>query len=122
MGEQQDGPLPTREGMVGHPAREVKWKMAYDVTLSMREIEKGKTIIDARELVSRINRNLPPKLKDLPFRVDMASQDPRPVNPLMMGERQIHVFNPRPAKWKRSRSRISSTISPRAWSSAGSLP
>jgi HD superfamily phosphohydrolase len=75
-------------------AREVKWKMAYDVTLSMREIEKGKTIIDARELVSRIKRSLPAKLKELPFRVDMASQDPRPVNPLMMGERQIYVFNP----------------------------
>ncbi len=75
-------------------SREVKWKMAYDVTLSMREIEKGKTIIDARELVNRIKRNLPSKLKELPFRVDMASQDPRPVNPLMMGERQIYVFNP----------------------------
>jgi HD superfamily phosphohydrolase len=75
-------------------SREVKWKMAYDVTLSLREIEKGKTIIDAKELVNRIKRNLPSKLKDLPFRVDMASQDPRPVNPLMMGERQIYVFNP----------------------------
>jgi len=75
-------------------SREVKWKMAYDVTLSMKTFEKGKTIIDARELVIRIKRNLSPKLKDLQFRVDMASQDPRPVNPLMMGERQIHVFNP----------------------------
>jgi HD superfamily phosphohydrolase len=74
--------------------REVKWKMAYDVTLSLREIEKGKTIIDAKELVNRIKRNLPSKLKELSFRVDMASQDPRPVNPLMMGERQIYVFNP----------------------------
>jgi HD superfamily phosphohydrolase len=75
-------------------SREVKWKMAYDVTLSMRAFEKGKTIIDAVELVKRIRKNLPPKVKDLPFRVDMASQDPRPINPLMMGERQIHVFNP----------------------------
>jgi HD superfamily phosphohydrolase len=75
-------------------SREVKWKMAYDVTLSMRAFEKGKTIIDAVELVKRIRKNLPPKIKDLPFRVDMASQDPRPINPLMMGERQIHVFNP----------------------------
>ena len=75
-------------------SREVKWKMAYDVTLSMKTFEKGKTIIDAKELVSRIKRHLSPKLKDLQFRVDMASQDPRPVNPLMMGERQIHVFNP----------------------------
>ena len=75
-------------------SREVKWKMAYDVTLSMRAFEKGKTIIDAGELVRRIKRNLPQKIKDLPFRVDMASQDPRPINPLMMGERQVYVFNP----------------------------
>jgi HD superfamily phosphohydrolase len=75
-------------------AREVKWKMAYDVTLSMRYFEKGKTLIDAPELVKRIRKNLPVKLKDLPFCVDMASQDPRPINPLMMGDRQIHVFNP----------------------------
>ncbi len=74
--------------------REVKWKMAYDVTLSMRAFEKGKTIIDAAELVKRIRKNLPQKIKDIPFRVDMASQDPRPINPLMMGERQIYVFNP----------------------------
>lgn len=75
-------------------SREVKWKMAYDVTLSMRAFEKGKTIIDAAELVKRIKKYLPSKLKDLHFRVDMASQDPRPINPLMMGERQIYVFNP----------------------------
>ncbi len=75
-------------------SREVKWKMAYDVTLSMRVFEKGKTIIDEGELVKRIKKNLPQKLKDLRFCVDMASQDPRPVNPLMMGERQIYVFNP----------------------------
>ncbi len=75
-------------------AREVKWKMAYDVTLSMRQFEKGKTLIDAPELARRIRRSLPQKIKELPFCVDMASQDPRPINPLMMGERQIYVFNP----------------------------
>ncbi|HEY6011373.1 MAG TPA: HD domain-containing protein [Nitrospirota bacterium] len=75
-------------------SREIKWKMAYDVTLSMKTFEKGKTLIDAPELVRRIKKNLPPGIRDLSFRVDMASQDPRPVNPLMMGERQIYVFNP----------------------------
>ncbi len=75
-------------------SREVKCKMAYDVTLSMRVFEKGKTIIDEAELVKRIKKNLPSRIKDLPFRVDMASQDPRPINPLMMGERQIYVFSP----------------------------
>ncbi len=75
-------------------SREVKWKMAYDVTLSMRYFEKGKTLIDAPELVKRIRKRLPDRIRDLPFCVDMASQDPRPINPLMMGDRQIYVFNP----------------------------
>ena len=75
-------------------AREVKWKMAYDVTLSMRYFEKGRTLIDAPELMKRIRKRLPEKIRDLNFSVDMASQDPRPINPLMMGERQIYVFNP----------------------------
>ncbi len=44
-------------------SREVKWKMAYDVTLSMRVFEKGKTIIDEAELAKRIRRNLPQKIK-----------------------------------------------------------
>ncbi|MFA5074192.1 MAG: HD domain-containing protein [Nitrospirota bacterium] len=74
--------------------RDVKWKMAYDVTLSLRKFEPGKTIIEKEELIRRIRKNLPPKLKDMPFRVDMATQDPRPINPLMMGDRQIYVFNP----------------------------
>ncbi len=75
-------------------AREVKWKMAYDVTLSMRYFAKGNTLIEEPELVRRVRKKLPEKLKDLAFCVDMASQDPRPINPLMMGERQIYVFNP----------------------------
>ena len=75
-------------------AREVKWKMAYDVTLSMRYFAKGNTLIEAPELVKRVRKKLPEKIKDLQFCVDMASQDPRPINPLMMGERQIYVFNP----------------------------
>jgi hypothetical protein len=68
--------------------------MAYDVTLSMRYFEKGRTLIDAVELTKRIRKRLPEKIRDLQFCVDMASQDPRPINPLMMGERQIYVFNP----------------------------
>lgn len=75
-------------------AREVKWKMAYDVTLSMRYFAKGNTLIEAQELVRRVRKKLPDRIKDLQFCVDMASQDPRPINPLMMGERQIYVFNP----------------------------
>jgi hypothetical protein len=30
----------------------------------------------------------------LDFRVDLAYQDPRPINPLRMGGKQIYVYNP----------------------------
>ena len=33
-------------------------------------------------------------MKKLPFKVDMAHQDPRPLNPLSMGEFQIYVYDP----------------------------
>ena len=74
--------------------RDVKWKMAFDTILSIKEVEKGRAIIDQGDLESRIRGLLPKRLKDLPFKVDMATQDPRPVNPLIMGERQVHIYNP----------------------------
>lgn len=74
--------------------RDVKWKMAFDTILSIKEFEKGRAIIDQVELESRIRGMLPKRLKDLPLKVDMATQDPRPVNPLIMGERQVHIYNP----------------------------
>ncbi len=74
--------------------RSVKWKMAYETTLSMKEFEKGRTLITPEVLEVRIRAALPARLRRFPFRVDLAAQDPRPVNPLVMGYRQIHVFNP----------------------------
>jgi len=74
--------------------RDVMWKMAYDATLSIREPGRGRTLISQEALEAGIKAGLPPKLKDLPFRVDLAYQDPRPVNPLMMGGKQIYVYNP----------------------------
>lgn len=74
--------------------RDVKWKMAFDTTLSLEEFEKGKVLIGPKELEERIRKNLPGALKKLEFRVDMASQDPRPLNPLVMGNRQMYIYNP----------------------------
>lgn len=70
--------------------RDIKWKMAYDVTLRNVRPET----IDATLLEERIRSGLPPALQTLSFRVDLASQDPRPLNPLMMGERQIYIYDP----------------------------
>lgn len=74
--------------------RDVKWKMAYETTLSVPRIEKGRALVDPVTLERRMRKGLPEGLSGLPFRVDMASQDPRPLNPLTMGNRQIYVYNP----------------------------
>ena len=74
--------------------RNVVWKMAYDATLSLREPGRGRTLISPEALAAGIRAALPPKLNGLEFRVDLAYQDPRPLNPMMMGGKQIYVYNP----------------------------
>ncbi len=70
--------------------RDIQWKMAYEVTLRDRNPETINPVL----LEERIRSGLPPALQTLPFRVDMASQDPRPLNPLTMGARQMYVYDP----------------------------
>lgn len=74
--------------------RDVKWKMAYDVILPTRGGERGRTFLEEATVERRIREQLPPTLKKLPFKVDMANQDPRPLNPLSMGEFQIYIYDP----------------------------
>ncbi len=74
--------------------REVKWKMAYDRTLSLNELHYGVALIQHGDWEKRIRTALPPGARDLVFRVDMATQDPRPENPFAMGKKQIHIFDP----------------------------
>ncbi len=78
--------------------RDVKWKMAYDTTFSFEEkAGEGATKqyhLREADLETEIRKALPVSLRQLPFRVDMATQDPRPMNPLEMGDRQIYVYNP----------------------------
>jgi hypothetical protein len=51
-------------------------------------------MISPEELEEKIRRTLPRAIRNIEFRVDMASQDPRPLNPLVMGNRQIYIYNP----------------------------
>jgi hypothetical protein len=74
--------------------RDVKWKMAYSAMLPTRGDERGRVYIDRDTLTTRIRAELPPHLKQLEFRVDLANQDPRPLNLLNMGEFQIYVYDP----------------------------
>jgi HD superfamily phosphohydrolase len=75
-------------------ARRVKWKMAYDRVLSLDEADQGKRFRNADELKREIRRHLPSRLRDLPFEVDLATQDTRPLNPLAEGAKTVNVFNP----------------------------
>jgi HD superfamily phosphohydrolase len=74
--------------------REVKWKMAYDRTLSLNELHYGMALIQVADWEKRIRSALPASLRSLRFRIDMATQDPRPENPFAMGKKQIHIFDP----------------------------
>jgi HD superfamily phosphohydrolase len=74
--------------------REVKWKMAYDRTLALNELRYGVSLIQDTDWEKRIRSGLPPELRDLVFRIDIATQDPRPENPFAMGKKQIYIFEP----------------------------
>jgi hypothetical protein len=68
--------------------------MAYDRTLSLNELRYGVALIQDADWERKIRRALPPAKRDLVFRVDMATQDPRPENPFAMGKKQIYTFDP----------------------------
>ncbi|MBI5854687.1 MAG: HD domain-containing protein [Nitrospirae bacterium] len=74
--------------------RDVKWKMAYNAMLPTRGDERGRVYMDRDTLTARIRAELPAHLKKIEFCVDLANQDPRPVNLLNMGEFQIYVYDP----------------------------
>ncbi len=78
-------------------AREVKWKMAYDHTETMDD-PRGKKFWSAQELEQAIRAALPAEIRDIPFRVDMARQDPRPLNPLKEEAKKILIYDPATAQ------------------------
>ncbi|MBI1735925.1 MAG: HD domain-containing protein [Candidatus Rokubacteria bacterium] len=73
--------------------RKLKWRMSGEEVLDQFEARKGHGFLDARTVEARVRRFLPAQLKDFEFRIDMALQDPRPLNPLKMGDRQIYVYD-----------------------------
>ena len=74
--------------------RKLKWRMSGEEVLDQFETRKGQGFLDAKTVEERVRRFLPAHLKEFDFRIDMALQDPRPINPLKMGDRQIYVYDP----------------------------
>ncbi len=73
--------------------RRLKWRMSHEVVLDLFEQRRGQGFLDADTVERRVRGFLPPRLRDFPFKIDMALQDPRPLNPLKMGDRQIYVYD-----------------------------
>jgi uncharacterized protein len=73
--------------------RRLKWRMSHEVVLDLFEPRRGHAFLEADEVEKRVRMYLPASLKTFPFKIDMALQDPRPLNPLKMGDRQIYVYD-----------------------------
>jgi len=73
--------------------RRLKWRMSHEVVLDLFEQRRGHAFLEAEEVEKRVRTFLPSSLRGVPFKIDMALQDPRPLNPLKMGDRQIYVYD-----------------------------
>src|SRR6266705_6355109 len=73
--------------------RNVKWKMAYNTVLSDKDRPRGMDFPISEHFEKQIQKELPARLEKLPFKVDMAPQDPRP-DPKDMGSSPLYVFDP----------------------------
>ncbi|MDP3098691.1 MAG: hypothetical protein Q8M86_12135, partial [Syntrophales bacterium] len=74
--------------------REVKWKMSFSAELSIDQIQRGTRFSPAPDYEKQIRSFLPGPLKKKPFRVDLATQDPRPINPMAETEKRVNIFDP----------------------------
>lgn len=73
--------------------RRLKWRMSHEVVLDLFEQRRGHAFLPPEEVEKRVRGFLSPAQRHLAFRIDMAMQDPRPLNPLRMGDRQIYVYD-----------------------------
>ncbi|MGH7232580.1 MAG: HD domain-containing protein [Nitrospiraceae bacterium] len=58
--------------------RDVKWKMAYNTVLKEKGQERGMDFPSREQFGKQIQKELPDRLRTVPFMVDMAPLDPRP--------------------------------------------
>lgn len=73
--------------------RDVKYHAVFEQQIEHAQVAPGTRELSREEFEQAIRRALPSHLRDLDFRVDVASQDPRPMNPLR-GPKRIPVYDP----------------------------
>lgn len=80
--------------------RQIKWRMAYSTELTIDRVQKGLlSIHNPQQLEQAIREFLPARIKrKLEFCVDLATQDPRPLNPMAESNKRLHIYNPSTGK------------------------
>jgi uncharacterized protein len=73
--------------------RHVKYSMVYEHHVERQQPLPAARDLTGEEFRAAIVRRLPAVLKGIDFVVDIASQDPRPLNPLV-GPKRIAVYDP----------------------------
>jgi HD superfamily phosphohydrolase len=72
--------------------RRIRWRMVHEEVLDDSQIS-GWAGMRPESVAAEVRAALPPALRGVEFQVDLAFQDPRPLNPLAMGDRQIYVYD-----------------------------
>jgi HD superfamily phosphohydrolase len=73
--------------------RDVKYRMVFEQSVERQQPLPAMRDLTREEFGAGIRRALPTALADLVFAVDIASQDPRPLNP-MTGPKRLPVYDP----------------------------
>jgi HD superfamily phosphohydrolase len=78
--------------------RQRQWKMVYEKFERLKNTENYADIFysDVKRLEAKIKENISPHKID--FRIDIPALDPRPDNPVAMGDKQIFLYEPASGK------------------------
>lgn len=72
--------------------RRLKWRMVHEEVLDDSMIRVW-AVMRPEYVAHQVREALPAALRDVEFQVDLAFQDPRPLNPLALGDRQFYVYD-----------------------------
>jgi hypothetical protein len=74
--------------------------MAYSTELTIDQTQKSLPVFSKPEQLEKAIREQLPKgkAKKVKFKVDLATQDPRPINPMAESNKRINIYNPQTGK------------------------
>jgi hypothetical protein len=67
--------------------------MSFSAEISVDQLQRGTRFSRASDYEEQIRAHLPASQRRIPLRVDLATQDPRPLNPMADTEKRVNIFN-----------------------------